>query len=152
VKIGYGIAIYGLAAVVGILSESYLRTTEFIGPELSIRFVPFLVAYLVLAPIAFFLPIGAARSVMRQAKHAFIVQIADQFEIETIEIQGLLAAGADELKQKLEKIEQLTKLYDIAAKFPVWPFNTENLVRFLSAISSPFVVALISVLITVLRR
>ncbi len=152
VKIGYGIAIYGLAAVVGILSESYLRTTQFTGPELSIRFVPLLVAYLVLAPIAFFLPIGAARSTMRKAKHGFIVQIADQFELETIAIQSLLASSADELKQKLEKIEQLTKLYDIAAKFPVWPFNTENLVRFLSAISSPFVVALISVLVTVLKR
>ena len=152
VKIGYGIAVYGLAAVAGILSESYLRTTQFTGPELSIRFLPLLVAYLVLAPIVFFLPIGAARSIMKKAKNAFIVQIADQFEIDTIEIQSLLASGADELKRKLDKIEQLTKLYDIAIKFPVWPFNTENLIRFLSAISSPFVVALISILVTALRR
>jgi len=152
VKIGYGIAIYGLAAVVGILSESYLKTTQFTGPELSLRFLPLLVAYLILAPIVFFLPIGAARSTMKRAKNEFVVQIAEQFEIDTIEIQSLLASGADELKRKLDKIEQLTKLYDIAIKFPVWPFNTENLVKFLSAISSPFVVALISVLITVLKR
>jgi hypothetical protein len=152
VKIGYGIAVYGLAAVVVVLSESYLKTTQFTGPELSIRFLPLLVAYVILAPIVFFLPIGAARSTMKKAKNEFIVQIAEQFEIETLEIQCLLASGADELKRKLEKIEQLTRLYDIAVKFPVWPFNTENLVRFLSAISSPFVVAIISIVITILKR
>jgi hypothetical protein len=110
-----------------------------------------LLVYLILAPIVFFAPIGAARSAMKDAKNEFILQIADQFEIETNNLKLFLAFDSDKLGKSLVKIEQLQKIHDIATKFPVWPFSTNNLIRFISSISSPFVLGVLSIIIDVIK-
>jgi len=146
VRIGYLIGIYGLAAVSTTLSESYVMTRHFSGPMVTGGLVPLLLVYLILAPVVFFAPIGAARSAMKAAKSEFLLQIAEQFEIDTAKVQSLLSADSEELKKSLEKLEQLQRIHDIATRFPVWPFNTENLVRFFSSVFSPFVLGVISVI------
>ena len=73
--------------------------------------------------------------------------MADQFEIETAKLQSLLASDSDEIQKSLDKIEQIQKIHNIATKFPVWPFNTQNIVRFFSSISSPFILGVISIVI-----
>lgn len=151
VKIGYLIGIYGVASVSATLSESYITTTKFAGPMLSNALIPLLLVYVILAPIVFFAPIGAARSAMKAAKNEFILQIADQFEIETRRLQSFLVSDSNELKKSLERIEQLQKIHSIATKFPVWPFNVENIIRFFSAISSPFVLGIISLVIDLVK-
>jgi hypothetical protein len=146
VKIGYLIGVYGLASVSVTLSESYVTTTKFSGPMLTNALIPLLIVYLILAPVVFFTPIGAARFAMKEAKRAFILQIADQFDLETTKLQTLFKSDSNELGSGLEKIEELQKIHAIATKFPVWPFNVENLLRFFSAISSPFVLGVVSLI------
>lgn len=146
VKAGYLIAICGLAAVSVTLTEGYVRTTEFVGPLFSVRLLLTLAIYVVLAPVAFFAPIGAGRTAMKTAKNDLLVQIADQFEIDSARIQSLLGADASMLAKGLEKVEQLRKIHGIVSQFPVWPFNTGNLVRFVSSMVSPIVFALATVL------
>jgi hypothetical protein len=151
VRIGYLIGLFGVSAVSVSLTQSYRLTLQFSGPMLSSALVILIVVYALLAPIVFFAPIGAARFAMKAAKYGFILQIADQFEIETTKIQSLLGSDSDEIRKRLEKIEQLQKIHDIANRFPVWPFNVQSIIRFFSAVSSPFVLAIISIVIDLVK-
>ena len=99
--------------------------------------------YLILAPIVFFAPIGSAHSAMQKARHDFVIAISDQFEKDFSEVQRFLDKDSDELKRKLDKIEYLQKVHNMATRFPVWPFNTESLVRFFSSVFLPVVVGMI---------
>ena len=82
---------------------------------------------------------------MKKAKNHFITEISDQFEIELANVQTLLAGDNAKLKNSLSKLEELQKLYNVASKFPVWPFNIGNLAGFFGAIVSPFLISLISI-------
>lgn len=151
VKVGYILGIYGLAAVSATLTQSYRTTGQFSGVSLSEALLTQLILYAILAPIAFFAPIGAARNAMRAAKNELLLQISDQFEIDSARLGALIKGDVEELKRGLEKLEQLEKLHGMVNRFPVWPFNTANIVRFFSSISSPFVLWLLSVLVDLLK-
>jgi hypothetical protein len=145
--IGYVIAIYAISGVIGSISESIITSQSYF----EVIKQPFvLLAYLfycVMAPVVFFAPLSVAHLAMKRAKDDFITQVSDQFEIEMSKIPLLLSSDADELKKGLYKIEELQKLHSIASKFPVWPFNSDNLIRFLSSVISPFVISFIPILI-----
>ena len=150
VKIGYVIGIYGFASVAATLSESYVTTTQFSSPMLSNALLPLLAIYLVLAPVVFFAPIGTARSAMRRAKQVFLLKISDQIEVEFQNIRDLDTADAEVISLSLEKLDQLQRVHEMAEKFPVWPFNLRNVIRFFSAISSPFVLGVVSIIVDIL--
>lgn len=152
VKIGYVIGVYGIASVSASLSESYITTTKFSGPILSNALILLIATYIILAPIVFFAPIGAARSAMRAAKNEFLLQVSNQFEIETKILKSLLSSDGDILKNKMEKIDQLKKIHKMATSFPVWPFNVQNIVRFFSSISSPFILGIFTKLIDIILK
>ncbi len=145
--IGYVIAIYAISGVVGSVSESIITSQSY----LEVVKQPFvLLAYLfycVMAPVVFFAPLGVAHSAMKRAKDEFMTQVSDQFEVEMSKIKLLLSSDADDLKKGLSKIEELQKLHALASKFPIWPFNADNLIRFFSSVLSPFVISLIPIII-----
>jgi hypothetical protein len=149
VKIGYLIGIYGLGAVATSLSESYITTMELTGPQLNPIITFVLVVYVILAPVIFFAPLGTAHSAMRQAKNEFLLQLSDQFQVERGRISAALASDSDELGAIIDRMEQLQKLYRIGKQFPVWPFNTQNIIRFASSIASPLVLALLPSIIEI---
>ena len=60
---------------------------------------------------------------------------ADEYQI----AHEALSGKADALKDDVGKIQQLQALYDLTDKFPVWPFDTQTLTRFLAALTSPFI-------------
>jgi hypothetical protein len=150
-RIGYLIGIYGIISVTTVLYQSYITTGTASGPLLTTDLLFLLIIYLVLAPVAFFAPIGAARSAMKTAKDEFILLISDQFEVETANIRKLISAETETLGKGLKKLGQLQALRKIVSSFPVWPFNVENLIRFFSAISSPFILAAISLIIDLIK-
>lgn len=148
VKVGYLLAIFGVAQVVVVWSQStYLLPSQSVEPISSPAFFGLIGAYLILAPIIFFAPIGSAHSAMNRAKHDTIVAIADQFEADFAKVQTLIDKDADELKKGIEKIEQLKKIHDMTTSFPVWPFNIANIVRFVSAVLLPVILGVIAQLI-----
>lgn len=152
VKIAYLIAIYGVSIVAVSLTHSYLTTGAFTGPSVNASTGIFLFVYVLIAPVAFFAPIGAARSAMRSAKNEFLLQISDQFEADTENVRKLITEDVERLQKGLQKLDQLQRLHNMVNHFPVWPFNTENILRFFSAISSPFVLWLLSVFVDFLKR
>jgi hypothetical protein len=153
VNIGYILAIYGIGNVMGNLSAARITGQDFLSRMTSDpTSVVIWIIYFILAPILFFLPLGVAHSAMRLAKSEYLEGISDRFNIEIERIQSVLDSGANHLKESIEKIEQIKRLHDIASRFPVWPFNTSNLVRFFSSILSPLVVSLFSVLIKLILK
>lgn len=150
VKAGYLIGVYGLAVVTATMTQSYLITGQFSGLIFDPVLVFGIIVYLLLAPIAFFAPIGAAHSSMKRAKNEAVMQIANQFEADFARLQIALSADSGEIKSKLEKLEQIQKLHNIVSRFPVWPFNTGSLVRFFSSILSPLVIGFIPTIIDLL--
>lgn len=144
VKIGYMIGIFGFTFVMVIWSQSaYLIKNWDFSTSINPALVGFSFLYLILAPIVFFAPIGSAHSAMQKARHDFVIAISDQFEKDFSEVQRFLDKDSDELKRKLDKIEYLQKVHNMATRFPVWPFNTESLVRFFSSVFLPVVVGMI---------
>jgi hypothetical protein len=145
VKVAYGIASAGLvisAATVfalqtGTLSKAY-------------PIILGIVAYLVLAPLLFFWPLGTAHTAMREAKDAELLQLAQRFD----DVYNQLNTASQDqtaFEPALKKLENLKRLYGIAQEFPVWPFNIGNLRRFFAVVTAPLVPALISIVIDLLK-
>lgn len=148
VKIGYMIGLLGFLVIVVIWSQStYLLADKNFSLLVNPAIITLAFAYLVLAPIVFFAPIGSAHSAMKKAKNDFIISISDQFENDFERLQFLLNKDGVELKEALEKIEHLQKIHGMVLRFPIWPFNTASLVRFFSSVFSPIILSVLPSLI-----
>jgi hypothetical protein len=147
VNAGYVLAIYGIGNVFGNLSEARLTGQDYQAIISQPYVLLIWLVYLLLAPLLFFLPLSVAHNGMAIAKTNYITNIADQFDKEMEQIQALLKGGAQSIKENIEKLEQLQKLHNISAKFPIWPFNTTNLIRFFSSVLSPLVLSILTILI-----
>lgn len=152
VKLGYLLGIYGVSVTAIMLGNSYIQTGQLSSITWDIPVIFTLSVYVFLSPIAFFAPIGAARTGMKKAREDFILKISNQYEIETENVHALLISEGDELKKRLEKIKHIKDLYKEAKEFPVWPFNTENLVKFFSSVSSPLIMWVLSVIIDIVLK
>jgi hypothetical protein len=144
VKIGYMIGLLGFLVIVVLWTQSTYLLAE---KDFSLRSNPAILslsfAYLILAPIVFFAPIGSAHSAMKKAKNDFIIAISDQFENDFTRLQLILNKDGTELKVALEKIEHLQKIHSMVSQFPIWPFNTSSIVRFFSSVFSPIILSII---------
>lgn len=149
VKIGYLIGIYGLTLVIIVLSQNITVSGE-VSPQVNPPTILASFLYFVLAPISFFAPIGSAHSAMGKARDEFALRISERFDEEFVRLQASLGEGTEQIKASMEKIEQLQAMHAIVTGFPIWPFNTENTIRFFSSILSPILLVIISALITIL--
>jgi hypothetical protein len=151
-NIGYVLGIYGIGLVVGNLSEARISGQDY----LSVVTQPYVLIlwglYLLLAPVIFFLPLGVAHSTMKKAKDEYVSRISDQFDLEIEKIYPQLSSDTQQFKLGIEKIEQLQRLYNITSRFPVWPFNHTNLVRFSSSVLTPLALSLLTILLESMIR
>jgi hypothetical protein len=90
---------------------------------------------------------------MQEAKRKQLLNIARQFDQVYDSIQESLGAdvvfleqhgGIGELEERSRGLEQLQELYKTTSQFPVWPFNMENVTRFVTAYVSPIVIPLVA--------
>ena len=123
----------------GSISNAYFFHTGFI-------------IYIIFAPISFFAPLGAAHNAMRQAKNKLLLEISQQFNQDFSYTRTEIKSSAKELKDNIEKIEQLQKLYKLANDFPVWPFDTGTVRKFALSVSSPIATLGVSILIELFTK
>ncbi len=161
VKIAYAIASAGLvisAATVYELQRGSLSN--------ALPILVGIVAYLVFAPLFFFWPLGTAHEAMRNAKEAELLELARRYDRIYSNLKLRVGRETDPEKKSPEsdqdknrddsveadmrRLDYLKKLYEIAEKFPVWPFDIENLRRFFAVITAPLIPAFISILIDLL--
>ncbi|HLO32299.1 MAG TPA: hypothetical protein VK249_24325, partial [Anaerolineales bacterium] len=94
-------------------------------------------AYVILAPLLFFAPLASAHSAMLGAKNDLKKKISKQFNEDYSSAYNEISGSARGLKDNLEKLEQLQKLYKIADSFPVWPFDMRTIRQFVLTMFSP---------------
>lgn len=107
-------------------------------------------AYIVLAPLFFFLPLGTAHDAMREAKDAELLKLSDRFRLIYDRVKGSVDQSGKKFNDELSKLENVKKLYSLAESFPVWPFDIQSLRKFLTIVSTPLLPALISIINNIL--
>jgi hypothetical protein len=145
---GLSIRVSYLVTVVGLLLAITAVTREYYFARLGIPYTPThdiaiaIALYAIGSPVVFFALPAVAHQTMRGAKNALLLDIGEMFEREYLRLKSALASEAVPLKEGLERLQQLQNLYDMTRRFPVWPFNVENLRRFAATFISPIVLAL----------
>ena len=139
----YLIAILGMMFVVTPITRNYLEngTLQFLWTtELYIG----LATYIVAAPVVFFAPLSVAHNHMKEEKNKLLQKIAQQFEAEYRNVHKALRRRprTTSLENSLQRLRKLQDLYDITSKFPIWPFNAENLARFGTSFLLPILIPL----------
>jgi type IV secretory pathway VirB3-like protein len=108
--------------------------------------------YFVLAPLVFVAPLWAAHDSMLRAKEDMMIQISRQFNKDFSLAYKELSSNAKALKDNIDKIEQLKKLYEVASTFPVWPFDMATIQRFLVTMTSPLSGLIIPLIVDYLKK
>lgn len=147
VRLGYIVSAIGFIMAINQLTAQYLYEATF-AVQNKIILAAGWGLYLLIAPVAFFAPIGAAHDAMLQAKRKELLLFAREFEKEYRKVRGKISQFSyPEVKEVLNKMEEVNKLYNIANDFPVWPFQIDKLRRFAASIISPFLLPILTNLI-----
>ena len=152
VKLGYLIGILGVTVVASTILSSYSMTGTFSGPIFTLNIIILTIVYFVMAPVAFFAPINSAHGVMKKAKYDFLLDISNQFESERERVQSLRTEDIKKYEDSFDKIFLLQKTFQFGRHFPVWPFNTDSLLRFFAAVTSPLVLAAVTTIINIVIK
>lgn len=150
VKLGYVLGAIGTSVILTVYIQSFLMGGNFgeliWGPALIL----FILVYTICAPLTFFVPIGTAHQAMLEAKERELLMISRQFELDYDNMMKRLPSSTNTIKKELEKIEQLKRLYNIVQGFPVWPFNYQNVLRFVISVLGPFILSVLPTIIEII--
>ena len=108
--------------------------------------------YIIAASISFFAPLGSTHVAMQEAKNKLLSDISEQFQTDYGVARKEIAGKAEELKDEIEKIQQLQTLYDLTAKFPVWPFDADTIKRFMISSATPLLPVLVGLISKIVER
>ncbi len=139
---------YLIAVVALNITFQMLHNSEILGlqpfQEYSLALAG--VAYLLVAPFAFFLPLTPAHEGMREAKEAAEKLVSDAADKLYKSIQNDLRQQTvnGDLIARLDDLHRLSKLTN---EFPVWPLDVGTLSRIATAVLLPLIPPLIIVLI-----
>jgi hypothetical protein len=137
----YVIAVAGMA--VGLMAYVTLRRQGSLSTDTAI----WIAVYVVLAVACFFLPPWTAHAAMADAKHKLLDEISRQFQKDYSEATANLASATSELCERVDRIQSLRTLYELTDAFPVWPFDTVTLRRFVVTVTAPLTPVLIELAI-----
>jgi hypothetical protein len=143
--VGFTYVIAAAGIGVGLMVYATLHRGGVLSPDMA-----FLTAvYLVVALLCFFLPPLTAHRAMDQAKRELLAEISKQFQHDYAQATARLGGESGELQAHVEKVQNLRTLYEMTDAFPVWPFDTATLRRFIVAVTVPLVPAIVELVIAV---
>jgi len=147
VRLGYIISAIGFIMAINQLTAQYLYAETF-AIQNKIILAAGWGLYFLIAPVAFFAPIGAAHDAMLQAKRKELLLFAREFDKEYQKVRGRISRFSyQEVEESLNKMEEIERLYNIANEFPVWPFQIDKLRRFAASVVSPFLLPIFTNLV-----
>jgi len=144
VRIGYVLAPLGFIISIWVIIENSKNTL--LGEYV---FLLAIVAYVVLAPSLFFLPLWTVHRAMRKSKRNELLKLADLFNqnyFKSVDDLSKPNKASDENANK--KIEDVTRLYAVIEKTPEWPFDFATVGRYIAIVFGPLIPAVISVIVT----
>jgi hypothetical protein len=139
----YVIALTGLGVVV--LSYVTWRSE---GSLRSWDMVALLSVYIFIGLGCFFLPPWTAHNAMAEAKRRLLDDISQRFQHNYLEVTTGLGDEQKDWEQLIDRVQGLHTLYDLTEEFPVWPFDTRTLRRFVAAVSVPIIPLAIEVIVS----
>ena len=95
--------------------------------------------YIIGSAMFFFAPLLTAHKKMKEAKDKILNNISNQFQNCYDRTQHELVGSAEILKQNIDKLEQIQKLYDLSKNCPTWPFDVVTFRKFLLSVASPII-------------
>ena len=143
---------YPLAVAGSMAAMALYWSRDNAGPEQVIFYFAASIVYIVFAPWMFFAPLSSAHNAMLKAKKDLKAKISRQFDNDYSLAYNEVSGSASQLKEKLDKLEQLQKMESMAESFPVWPFDIQIIRRFTLTMFSPVLGVLLSILTTFLNR
>lgn len=135
--------VLGIPVLLGILTDTY----QFGFSLFSFVNILLMGGYILCLSVVFFLPLLGARKSMLRAKTKELKIISDHFQSERKDILKRYKVGESHANLDISNLEGLMKLYEIAKGMPVYPFNSKNVVRFLSSVLWPLALLLLQFVI-----
>ncbi len=141
----YGLWFAGFGGVLGFFIAVRFLVSTPVFPEDAI----YISLYLVLIPLAFFLPFWQAHSNMSLAREKALAYISDVLQDEYDRFLKDISSDAI-LDVESDKIISLRAMLELTEKAPTWPYETWDLYKLLVATLSPFIMTGIGVLLDML--
>jgi hypothetical protein len=99
--------------------------------------------YVCSAAIVFFLPLYAAHQAMKKAKYDTLFLIHDRFQRANRQVHHDLLSEKQPSDENLNKLDNIQRLYNIARKMPIFPFNLRIVSSFAGSVGIPIVLAIL---------
>lgn len=132
-KLNAGIILIGIIAGANIIRNHLL----FGGPLFGYFHLIVIISYIGCAYVVFFMPLYAAHESMKNAKYEEIRRINEYFLI----VNQKLKNHVDKLENidqgDMDDFENINKIYDLAKKMPVFPYNIGTVTSFIGSIFIP---------------
>jgi hypothetical protein len=138
----YIIALMGLGVII-LVYTSWVQD----GSTLSWMNAAILVVYVGLGLVFFFLPPWTAHTSMVRAKDQMLNTIARRFQADYTELLTGLQGENSEWEKPMERTQDLHALYQLVDDFPIWPFDSRILRRFVALIILPTIPVIIEIII-----
>jgi hypothetical protein len=143
--VGFTYIIAAAGIGVGLMVYATIHREGALSLDMAVLFA----IYVAVALLCFFLPPLTAHAAMDQAKRELLADISRQFQQDYAEATARLDSETDELGAHVAKVRNLRTLYEMTDAFPVWPFDTATLRRFVITITAPLVPAIIELAIAI---
>jgi hypothetical protein len=149
-NLGYLIAVFGILVSVSLLSNTMPQGINSILSFVWVK-VGGLVLYIIAAPIIFFIPLYSAHVAMLKFRDTFLLDLGKEIDQEYSKVQKLRGKlKAAELDDITKRIGSFRDLCSQAKEFPTWPFNAQNLRKFLSLSSGAILPGLVKTTIDII--
>jgi hypothetical protein len=145
-NLSYVITVLGFILATIPISRHYLANGTF-GFSWTGDVILGLGIYIIAAPFAFFAPLSVAHTAMKGTKQKLLLEISRRFEDEYAAIQESIQGDMTKLEENMGNLRELHSLHELTCKFPVWPFNIENILRFITSFVSPILLVVFSSII-----
>ncbi|MFK7863743.1 MAG: hypothetical protein AB8B95_05890 [Pseudohongiellaceae bacterium] len=132
-KLYLGLIIFGVIASLGILSNTIVYKL----PLLDLYNALFVLSYVIITSIAFFIPLYALSSCMKDAKQKVLTTIQKRYK--SLNSSSSNRSGSTS-GTSIEDFEALNSLRKIARDMQVWPFNRNSFLKFGFVVAAPFAI------------
>jgi hypothetical protein len=142
-NLGYLIGVLGL-----LLSIRMIQAPADFSDERMSVFLLGIVAYLVLAPTVFFLPLWAVHRAMANYRERLLADVSAKFDAALGQLQGLSGGSVDQVEGWVKGMQQLTNVRAlIMDRVSVWPFSRESVRKYLGLAWSPLIPVVVPVIL-----
>ena len=149
--VAYMAAAFGVVLVVNTFTQEYAKgADELFSFESGFLFYITLAMYSLVVPIIFIIPLRAAHRVMKAYRDQELAWIDERIQLSFQAIKGDAEIQAEVLGERMDEIEHYEQLRKLVTRFPVYPSNIANLIRFGVSSITPLLLAVISPIIDIL--